>query len=160
MSVPRNVRKASRQACAPELLWGWVNGLLTPGLTMMKCLPRGYNRDFHENEETLFRSVELASRITAMLTPLVDVIMPNKERMASLPSQNFFEGSCGAAWGAHAKCGAALPGRSQARSRARSRALLACSARSSWAWWSSSLADVVFAIVAGVWGGGVALSAL
>jgi phage tail-like protein len=38
---------------------GRMNGLLQAGLTMMKGLPSGYNRDFHEEKEILVEALDL-----------------------------------------------------------------------------------------------------
>ena len=68
---------------------GRVNGLLMAGLTMMKGLPSGYNRDFHEEKEILWEALDLINRATEILPPLLRSTTFNKERMAELTLGNF-----------------------------------------------------------------------
>jgi argininosuccinate lyase len=68
---------------------GRVNGLLVAGLTMMKGLPSGYNRDFHEEKEVLVESLELINRAAEIVPALVSSTQINFERMAELCFGNF-----------------------------------------------------------------------
>ena len=68
---------------------GRMNGLLMAGLTMMKGLPSGYNRDFHEEKEILWEALDLINRATEILPPLLRSTTFNKERMAELTHGNF-----------------------------------------------------------------------
>ena len=68
---------------------GRVNGLTVAGLTLMKGLPSGYNRDFHEEKEILSESLDLLNRAMEIIPPLVRTTQINKERMAELTYSNF-----------------------------------------------------------------------
>ncbi len=68
---------------------GRMNGLLVAGLTMMKGLPSGYNRDFHEEKEILWEALDLINRAAEILPPLLRSTTFNKERMAALTHGNF-----------------------------------------------------------------------
>jgi argininosuccinate lyase len=68
---------------------GRINGLLVAGLTMVKGLPSGYNRDFHEEKEILRESLDLINRAAEIIPPLVRSTQINKERMAELTYGNF-----------------------------------------------------------------------
>jgi argininosuccinate lyase len=68
---------------------GRMNGLLMAGLTMMKGLPSGYNRDFHEEKEILAMALDLINRMIEVLPPLIQSTTINKERMAELSYGNF-----------------------------------------------------------------------
>jgi argininosuccinate lyase len=68
---------------------GRVNGLLMAGLTLMKGLPSGYNRDFHEEKEILVETFDLINRAAEILAPLLRSTTFNKERMAELALGNF-----------------------------------------------------------------------
>lgn len=68
---------------------GRMNGLLMAGLTVMKGLPSGYNRDFHEEKEILGEALDLINRAVEILPPLVRSTAINKERMAELTYGNF-----------------------------------------------------------------------
>ena len=68
---------------------GRVNGLLSAGLTMMKGLPSGYNRDFHEEKEVVFESLRLVNLMVDMLPKLLASTTINKERMKELSYANF-----------------------------------------------------------------------
>lgn len=50
---------------------GRINGLVTAAFTMMKGLPSGYNRDFHEDKEILVETFDLANRATSIIPALV-----------------------------------------------------------------------------------------
>ena len=68
---------------------GRINGLLTAGLTLMKGLPSGYNRDFHEEKEILVESCNLINRAMEVIPGLIRTTTINKQRMAELPFGNF-----------------------------------------------------------------------
>ena len=68
---------------------GRINGLMMAGLTLMKGLPSGYNRDFHEEKEILWETLDLINRMTEILPPLLRTTTINKERMAELSYDNF-----------------------------------------------------------------------
>lgn len=68
---------------------GRMNGYLMAGLTMMKGLPSGYNRDFHEEKEITFASLELANLMATMLPQLIATTTFNKTRMEELSYANF-----------------------------------------------------------------------
>eukprot|EP01102_Stenamoeba_stenopodia_P013663 TRINITY_DN4468_c0_g1_i1.p1 TRINITY_DN4468_c0_g1~~TRINITY_DN4468_c0_g1_i1.p1 ORF type:complete len:548 (+),score=157.46 TRINITY_DN4468_c0_g1_i1:35-1678(+) len=68
---------------------GRINGYLSAGLTMMKGLPSGYNRDFHEDKEVLINSLSLIIRAVEVLPPLIQTTQLNLARMAELANANF-----------------------------------------------------------------------
>jgi argininosuccinate lyase len=68
---------------------GRINGSLLAGLTLMKGLPSGYNRDFHEDKEVLIDSLSLIIRAVEVLPPLVESTTLNLPRMAELANANF-----------------------------------------------------------------------
>jgi len=68
---------------------GRITGLLTAGMTMVKGLPSGYNRDFHEDKEILVESLSLINRAVEVIPPLIKSTKINLDRMAELPDANF-----------------------------------------------------------------------
>jgi len=68
---------------------GRINGLVVAGLTLMKGLPSGYNRDFHEEKEILAESLDLINRAVEIVPGLIRSTTINKARMAELPFNNF-----------------------------------------------------------------------
>jgi len=68
---------------------GRVNGLLTAGYTMMKGLPSGYNRDFHEDKEIMVSMFNIVIPATEVIAPLVNSTKINLARMKVLPDLNF-----------------------------------------------------------------------
>ncbi len=68
---------------------GRMNGLLVAGLTMMKGLPSGYNRDFHEEKEILVQSLDLINRAAEIVPALIRSTTIDKKRMAELTFGNF-----------------------------------------------------------------------
>jgi len=68
---------------------GRVNGLLAAGLTIMKGLPSGYNRDFHEDKEILVESLSLVNRAVEVVPPLINSTTINIERMKEVSYGNF-----------------------------------------------------------------------
>lgn len=68
---------------------GRIYGYASAGLTMMKGLPSGYNRDFHEEKELLVASLELMHRAAHVIPPLVRTTTLNLERMREVSVGNF-----------------------------------------------------------------------
>jgi len=68
---------------------GRVNGLLSAGFTMMKGLPSGYNRDFHEDKEILVSMFDIVNSCTHVIPPLVETTKLNLPRLAELPQYSF-----------------------------------------------------------------------
>jgi len=68
---------------------GRVTGLLMAGMTLMKGLPSGYNRDFHEDKEILVESLSLVNRAVEVIPPLIKSTKINLDRMKELPDANF-----------------------------------------------------------------------
>jgi argininosuccinate lyase len=68
---------------------GRINGLLTAGFTMMKGLPSGYNRDFHEDKEILIESLNLINRAVEVVPALIESTTINLDRMHELAFGNF-----------------------------------------------------------------------
>lgn len=68
---------------------GRVNGLMVAGFTMMKGLPSGYNRDFHEDKEILFDACDLINSAANVVPALLRTTQINKKRMEHLSFQNF-----------------------------------------------------------------------
>jgi argininosuccinate lyase len=68
---------------------GRINGLANAALTMMKGLPSGYNRDFHEDKEITVEIFDIATRMTETLPALINSTRLNLKRMAELAGKNF-----------------------------------------------------------------------
>jgi len=68
---------------------GRVNGLANAALTMLKGLPSGYNRDFHEDKEITVEIFDLAIRMTETIPSLIQTTRLNLDRMATLAGKNF-----------------------------------------------------------------------
>eukprot|EP01126_Amoeba_proteus_P042775 TRINITY_DN465_c0_g1_i5.p1 TRINITY_DN465_c0_g1~~TRINITY_DN465_c0_g1_i5.p1 ORF type:complete len:505 (-),score=95.12 TRINITY_DN465_c0_g1_i5:444-1958(-) len=68
---------------------GRVTGLMTAAYGMMKGLPSGYNRDFHEDKEILIEALTLVSQAIEIIPALVQTTKLKLERMADLTYQNF-----------------------------------------------------------------------
>jgi argininosuccinate lyase len=68
---------------------GRMIGLANAGFIMMKGLPSGYNRDFHEEKEILVESIELILRAADVIPPLIRTTTLNLERMKEISSGNF-----------------------------------------------------------------------
>jgi len=68
---------------------GRITGLMVAGFTMIKGLPSGYSRDFHEEKEILQEQLTLAIRASEIVAPLVQSTIINKERMYELTFLNF-----------------------------------------------------------------------
>ena len=50
---------------------GRVEGLAHAAFTMMKGLPSGYNRDFHEDKEITIAIFDILNRVTEIIPPLI-----------------------------------------------------------------------------------------
>jgi len=61
---------------------GRVNGLANAALTLVKGLPTGYNRDFHEDKEIVIQIYDLAIRMAETIPSLIESTTLNLERMA------------------------------------------------------------------------------
>jgi len=68
---------------------GRMNGSMVAAYTMMKGLPSGYNRDFHEDKEILVENLSLVNRAVEVIPALVKSTTLNLERMAELAYENF-----------------------------------------------------------------------
>lgn len=68
---------------------GRIDGLLVAGFVMMKGLPSGYNRDFHEEKEILWEAFDLINRAVEIIPALISTTTINKERMRELTFANF-----------------------------------------------------------------------
>ncbi len=68
---------------------GRVNGLNVAAFDMMKGLPSGYNRDFHEDKEILVALFDLVTRAVEIVPVLIDTTTINTARMAELIGGNF-----------------------------------------------------------------------
>jgi len=68
---------------------GRVHGYTMAGLTMLKGLPSGYNRDFHEDKEILVGSFDLTNRAVGIVPALIETMTINKKRMEELAGANF-----------------------------------------------------------------------
>jgi argininosuccinate lyase len=66
-----------------------VIGSNTAGLAMLKGLPSGYNRDFHEDKEILVESCDLINRTAEVVPLLVDSTQLKLPRMAEIVNANF-----------------------------------------------------------------------
>ena len=61
----------------------------TAGYTMVKGLPSGYNRDFHEDKELLVLSMDMINKAAEVIPPLIDTTTINAKRMAELPFKQY-----------------------------------------------------------------------
>ena len=68
---------------------GRVIGSMIAGFTMLKGLPSGYNRDFHEEKEILFESLTLVNRAMEVLPTIVSDTTFKYDRMKQLSYGNF-----------------------------------------------------------------------
>lgn len=68
---------------------GRVNGLANAALTMVKGLPSGYNRDFHEDKEITVSIFDMATRMTETFPSLIETTRLNLDRMANIAGKNF-----------------------------------------------------------------------
>lgn len=75
-----------------ELLRGRAGraiGYSTAAMTMMKGLPSGYNRDFHEDKEILVGQFDMVNKGASIIPALVETTQFNLPRMAELGNANF-----------------------------------------------------------------------
>jgi len=68
---------------------GRINGLLSAGLTMMKGLPSGYNRDFHEDKEILVECFNLIIPAVSWIPELILSTTMKFERMSDLTYSSY-----------------------------------------------------------------------
>jgi argininosuccinate lyase len=68
---------------------GRISGLMSAGMTLMKGLPSGYNRDFHEEKEILWESLDLINSAVYVVPPVVKTTHINLKRMEELAGANF-----------------------------------------------------------------------
>jgi argininosuccinate lyase len=68
---------------------GRVNGLANAAFTMLKGLPSGYNRDFHEDKEITVDIYNIAIKLTETIPSLIQSTRLNLDRMASIAGKNF-----------------------------------------------------------------------
>ena len=68
---------------------GRINGLNVAGFTMMKGLPSGYNRDFHEDKEILVRSLDLSNKAVEVIPALIETTTINFKRMEELTYKQY-----------------------------------------------------------------------
>lgn len=66
-----------------------MTGYLTASFTMMKGLPSGYNRDFHEDKELLVASMDMINNMVEVIPALITSTTLNKKRMHELTYGNF-----------------------------------------------------------------------
>ena len=63
---------------------GRIFGLLQAGMVLMKGLPSGYNRDFHEDKEILVECLDLMNKALPIIPALVESTTLNYARMEEL----------------------------------------------------------------------------
>jgi len=68
---------------------GRITGLLTAGFILMKGLPSGYNRDFHEDKEILVSAMDLMNAAVPIIPSLIKTTTLKLDRMADLCYGNF-----------------------------------------------------------------------
>jgi len=68
---------------------GRIDGSMMAGFILLKGLPSGYNRDFHEEKEILQEQLTLINRASTIVPALIQSTTINKERMAELTWGNF-----------------------------------------------------------------------
>lgn len=68
---------------------GKMFGILMSMLTMLKGLPSGYNRDYHEDKVNLVDGLTLAIDTMRVMNGVLRTLKINKTRMAELAEQNF-----------------------------------------------------------------------
>ena len=75
-----------------ELLRGRAGravGLHVGAMVLNKGLPSGYNRDFHEEKELIWRAFDMAIKSTEIIPALVRTTQINTKRMEELSTKNF-----------------------------------------------------------------------
>jgi len=68
---------------------GRINGLANAGFTMMKGLPSGYNRDFHEDKEILVSALSMINLAVEVVPPLIETTTINLKRMEELTFKQY-----------------------------------------------------------------------
>ena len=68
---------------------GRINGLANAGFTMMKGLPSGYNRDFHEDKEILVSALDLINKAVEVVPALIETTTINLKRMEELTFKQY-----------------------------------------------------------------------
>ena len=68
---------------------GRINGLAVAGFTMMKGLPSGYNRDFHEDKELLVSALDLINKAVEVVPALIETTTINLKRMEELTFKQY-----------------------------------------------------------------------
>ncbi len=68
---------------------GRVYGNLIGLLTVLKGLPLAYNKDMQEDKEGMFDTVATLHGALALLTPMIETMQVNRERMRQAVSQDF-----------------------------------------------------------------------
>lgn len=68
---------------------GRIDGSMLAGFIMMKGLPSGYNRDFHEEKEILHEQLVLINRAAEIIPSLIETTTFNLARMKELTFGNF-----------------------------------------------------------------------
>lgn len=68
---------------------GKMYGILMHALTMMKGLPSGYNRDYHEVKTTQYDALKLANETVELLSGVLHTLTIKPDRMKYIVNQNF-----------------------------------------------------------------------
>ena len=68
---------------------GRMYGILMHLLTMVKGLPSGYNRDYHEDKTTTVEALALAKETICLMKGVLETLKIKPERMKYLVQQNF-----------------------------------------------------------------------
>ena len=68
---------------------GRINGLANAAFTMMKGLPSGYNRDFHEDKEILVGILDIINKAIEIVPSLIETTTINLERMEELTFRQY-----------------------------------------------------------------------
>ncbi len=68
---------------------GKMYGILMAMLTTLKALPSGYNRDYHEDKETMVEALNLAKNTLTLMAGVMETLKIKKERMKSLVLENY-----------------------------------------------------------------------
>ena len=68
---------------------GKMYGILMSMLTMLKGLPSGYNRDYHEDKVNLVDALTLTSDTLRVMNSVMKTLTVNKARLAELAEKNF-----------------------------------------------------------------------
>lgn len=68
---------------------GRINGYANAGFTLMKGLPSGYNRDFHEDKELLVASLDIINKEVQIIPALIETTTINFKRMEELTFKQY-----------------------------------------------------------------------